>query len=89
MHFRTRPLVYCADPPPPMQDFLLPETARKVVRDTLFSLLTCPPPYAVAAAVREVTRMLGECACMKGAMRAWCAALSAVCLSAQIPQWPA
>ena len=44
-----------------LQNFLLPETSVKVVRDTMASLLTAPPPFGVAASLREAVRLLSAC----------------------------
>jgi hypothetical protein len=43
-----------------VQDAALPEGCRKFVRDTLTSLLMCPPPYGVAASTRKAVRQLSE-----------------------------
>lgn len=45
-----------------LQNSLLPETATKVVRDTLTSLLTAPPSFEVAANTRQAVKLLSECA---------------------------
>jgi hypothetical protein len=66
-----------------MQDFLLPENTRKVVRNMLHSLLTCPPPFAVAASVREVTRTLSEHSHGTGTVQSRCPAVQH---SAQTPR---
>lgn len=56
----TLPLAPC--PLPLSQEYLLPDgVSRKVVKSTLLNLLTCPPPYAVAAEVRRAVGMLSEC----------------------------
>jgi hypothetical protein len=85
-HSATRVLHYHPFPSP-VQDFLLPENARKVVRDMLLSLVVCPPSFAVAAAVREVTQTLSECAHMEGRLCGHGAQHYQQCTScAQIPQ---
>jgi hypothetical protein len=43
-----------------LQDALLPDGARKINRDALLNLLTCPPPYHVTMSVRQAMRLLSE-----------------------------
>lgn len=55
-----------------VQDYVVPEGSRKVVRDTMAGLLTCPPPYSVAASTRQAVKQLSEwrnCGC--GQHKAW------------------